>query len=145
VFQALKQSGHMRGGAHGADGYPLECHRGFPPYKLRRQRHTNPSIPIAAPRREHNIPPKVHPSSLSRPPPATGCRGSQVWHDLWHDLARATSRLEGAKSPGKIDLVTMSRLQPPSSPLGTPCPYHPLSIVREPIALRRNLGVCPPG
>jgi hypothetical protein len=32
---------------------------------------------------------------------------------LWHDLARDMARLEGAKSIGKIDLVTMSRLQPP--------------------------------
>jgi hypothetical protein len=41
---------------------------------------------------------------------------------LWHDLSRDMSRLECAKSIGKIDLVTMSRLQTPRD--GSLPPYH---------------------
>jgi hypothetical protein len=51
--------------------------------------------------------PKSVPRPLSLALSVTGC----------HRLSRDMSRLERAKSLGKTDLVTMSRLQPPGDPL----------------------------
>jgi hypothetical protein len=51
--------------------------------------------------------------------PSSGAAAGVKWRSraarvtTCHDLSRDMSRLQGAKSLGKIDLVTMSRLQPP--------------------------------